>query len=100
VAVSLRLAVLALLLPGLGCYRATLAVQPASALLTLPDGAISGSPAQVRVRPWPLAAPSVQIEAPEYRPYDLKVRWRLRGVIGIGRTVEIVLVPEHGRAGE
>lgn len=91
---------LALLLSPVACYRATLAVQPASAFVTLPDGSISGSPAQVRVRPWPLAAPRVLVEAPEHRPYQAKVRWRLRGVLDVGRRVEVVLVPEHGHAGE
>lgn len=83
-----------------GCYRATVTAQPSSALIGLPDGTMVGPPARVVVRPWPLRATPVVVEAPGYRTYSTKVRWRLGAALGRGRSVDVLLVPEHGRSGE
>jgi hypothetical protein len=83
-----------------GCYRATVTVQPSSALIGLPDGTMAGPPAQVVARPWPLRATPIVVEAPGYRTYATKVRWRLGAALGRGRSVDVLLVPEHARSGE
>jgi hypothetical protein len=93
-------AIAAALLAASGCYRATLSVQPASALIAKPDGTIAGTPTQVRVRPWPLRAARVTVEAPGYRSYPFAVRWRVGGALGRGRAIDVVLERELRRVEE
>ncbi|TVQ91312.1 MAG: hypothetical protein EA397_09625 [Deltaproteobacteria bacterium] len=81
------------LLPG--CYRATVQVQPASALIELPDGRYAGATFEVRTRPWPLPPPTFSARSPGYWDLTVPVRWRLGAALGRSRTVEVRMVPEH-----
>jgi hypothetical protein len=110
------LVLLSLLAFGAGCaYKVEVISRPPGALMTMPGGETVVLPQEVDFRWRPLARRRVQVSAPGYRTMEFTITRRLvqetdylTDVVGnpseaLGdkprRTLELVLVPEHGPAG-